>query len=169
MKIYTLGRFALEVVEQPVEFPRKFPRKPVTLLKLLIALGGGGISATQVEDFLWPDNDGDAAYRSLISALARLRKILGREDAIGFTGGTLSLNPRICWVDCLCFDNLIKTSEAEENENTSSNGVAFAERAKALYHGQFLPTDEESWVLPSRAHFEKRYQFLMDGVGRQRG
>ena len=54
-KVFTLGRFDVEVEGQPLRFGRKAQRRPLELLKLLIALGGASIPVEKVTDSLWPD------------------------------------------------------------------------------------------------------------------
>jgi LuxR family maltose regulon positive regulatory protein len=50
LKIYTLGRFELLKDGKPIRFSRKARQKPLALLKALIAFGGKGIRADQIED-----------------------------------------------------------------------------------------------------------------------
>jgi predicted CxxxxCH...CXXCH cytochrome family protein len=82
IKILTLGRFEVLLDGEPVRFARKVQRKPLALLKALIAFGGRGVREELVMDALWPDAEGDAARVALASALHRLRGLLGRGQAI---------------------------------------------------------------------------------------
>lgn len=43
VRIFTLGRFLIEVQGQPIRFKTKARRKPLELLKALIALGGDSV------------------------------------------------------------------------------------------------------------------------------
>jgi len=43
----------------------------------LIAMGGRQVPQTRLADLLWPDAEGDAAYRALITTLQRLRRLIG--------------------------------------------------------------------------------------------
>src|SRR5262249_10329627 len=99
VKILTLGRFEVLLDGEPVRFARKVQRKPLALLKALVAFGGRGVREELVMDALWPDAEGDAARVALASALHRLRGLLGREQAILRQEGLLSLDSRHCWVD----------------------------------------------------------------------
>jgi hypothetical protein len=58
VEIATLGRFAIIARGTDAE---PATGRPLTLLKLIIALGGHDVSAAQVSDALWPDADGHAA------------------------------------------------------------------------------------------------------------
>ncbi len=162
VRVYTLGCFVLMGEAGAISFARKVPKAPLALLKLLIALGGKNVSQSQVMEWLWPDADGDAAYRSLKMTLSRLRKLLTREDAILFSGGALSINPEVCWVDCLSFRELVKQSEIEAQQGNSAKSGTFAERASELYKGEFLPHNDDSWVLPIREGLQKSYLSLIN-------
>ena len=89
-----------------------------------------------------PDADGDAAYRSMLTTLTRLRKLMGREDALVVQGGVLSLNTHLCWVDSLAFEHLanmaLKSKKGKRTEHTRT----FTNRAKELYQGPFLQAEE---------------------------
>ncbi len=165
VRVYTLGHFVLLGEAGAIPFGRKVPKAPLALLKLLIALGGKNVSQSQVMDWLWPDADGDAAYRSLKMTLSRLRKIVQREDAILFSDGTLSINSNICWVDSLSFGCLMKQVEIETLHGKSAKSQELAERASRLYKGEFLPHNNESWVLPTRGNLEKQAVLLRERVG----
>ena len=69
IKIFTLGRFEVLLDGEPVRFARKVQRKPLALLKALIAFGGRRVREDLVMDALWPDAEGDAARVALASAL----------------------------------------------------------------------------------------------------
>lgn len=106
LKVYTLGRFSILRDEAPIRFSGKAQRKPLELLMALIALGGRDVPAFEVADSLWPDAEGDAAYRSLITTLQRLRHLLENPDAVVLSGNHLSVNRGILWVDCWAFERL---------------------------------------------------------------
>ncbi len=167
IKVYTLGRFELMSEVGAIQFGRKVPKTPLGLLKTLIVLGGKDVSPSQVMDWLWPEADGDAAYRSLKMAVSRLRKILKQEDVIIFAGGTLSLNENVCWVDSLHFQYLIEQSEIESTQGNLSKSMKLTQRAMALYRGKLFPHDDSPWILPVRTALEKQSmvlaKYLSDG------
>ena len=76
VRIFTLGRFNLLYHEQPLDYGRKVPHRPLVFLKTLIALGGRDISSSSIATALWPEADGDNAQRSFDTTLYRLRKML---------------------------------------------------------------------------------------------
>ncbi|HEX9157589.1 MAG TPA: hypothetical protein VF827_06180, partial [Syntrophales bacterium] len=104
VKVNTLGRFGLLADDCPVEFGRKVQRRPLSLLKALIALGGRDVPEERLTELLWPDADGDMAHQSFTAALGRLRKLLKKEEALALKEGHLSLSNRNCWVDVWAFE-----------------------------------------------------------------
>jgi hypothetical protein len=58
LRITTLGRFAIEADGTPVLFAGKVPRKPLALLKALIAFGGNEVGQHHLIDALWPRRRG---------------------------------------------------------------------------------------------------------------
>ena len=60
----------------PVAFSGKAPKKPLELLKILLANGGRSVATGTIVEALWPDARGDAAVDSLTTTLQRLRPIL---------------------------------------------------------------------------------------------
>ncbi|MDH3446344.1 MAG: hypothetical protein OEN50_20665, partial [Deltaproteobacteria bacterium] len=111
IKVFTLGRFNVLVNDRPLEFGRKAQRKPIELLKLLVALGGRTVSELRVAEILWPEADGDMAQQSLSTTLHRLRRLLGSDDAIQRQSARLTINPRLCWVDAWALERLLSRAE----------------------------------------------------------
>ncbi|MBL0090577.1 MAG: hypothetical protein IPP44_29270 [Ideonella sp.] len=99
VRIRTLGRFGIELQGAPAATSRKESRKPLDLLKLLIALGGVAVPVPRLCAALWPEAPGDAARNSFDNALHRLRKLLGGDRHVLLQSGALSLDPASCWTD----------------------------------------------------------------------
>ena len=146
VKIYTLGRFAILVDEEKLTFSRKAQKKPLDVLKTIIAGGGSNVSDTYVADLLWPDSDGDQATQAFATTLHRLRRLLGRHDAVSLLNGILSLDFHICWIDARAFETLLARAEAlwkkacTEEEFNKACAPVFS--ALELYKGEFFPDDE---------------------------
>ena len=64
VKIYTLGEFRIEVHGEVLAFSRKAPKKPIALLKSIIAFGGKNVAQQRVIDALWSEEPGDAAHEA---------------------------------------------------------------------------------------------------------
>ena len=63
----------------PLAFRGKAQKKPLELLKALVALGGEGVETGRLAAILWPEAAGDAAKVSFDSTLYRLRKLLEQD------------------------------------------------------------------------------------------
>ena len=146
VKICVLGKFELFKDGQPVQFNRKAQKKPLLMLKAMIALGGKDIDEERLMDILWPEADGDQAYSALTTTLSRLRQLLG-EKVLEVQAGRVTLNPRYCWVDVWAFEGLADKAEDLWRGSHSGDGQAEAlqlmGKAVELYQGPFL-SDEGS-------------------------
>ena len=159
-RIYTLGPFRIERHGEVLGGSGKAQRRPLELLKVLIAYGGEKVSESRIVDALWPRIDGDSAHRSFTSTLHRLRKLLGEDRAIVLHEGKLTLDRRYVWVDAWAFDALATRLEASDG----SQFERLAERLLALYRGPFLADDADcAWYLPARSRMRAR---LARAVGR---
>ncbi len=155
VKVRTLGTFAVEVDGEPLRFGRKTPKRLLSLLQCLIAMGGDDVAEHKLADALWPAADGDEAHRRLALTLHRLRQLLGDSEAIRMTGGKVSLNPERVWVDALSM------TYARERVETH----AFHEIAVALYRGEFLEDEaEEAWILPAREQLRSLHAQAVRGL-----
>jgi LuxR family transcriptional regulator, maltose regulon positive regulatory protein len=157
IKVRTLGGFALAIDGAPLRSPRKTQKKPLELLKALIAQGGQAVSASQLTESLWPDADGDTAADAFEVTLRRLRRMLGRDDAVQLANGRLSLNAGCCWLDTWAFERAHSRTEhlaAGAASMSDAELETLSQRLMALYSGHFLAGDEEkSWLLGRRQRF----------------
>jgi DNA-binding SARP family transcriptional activator len=160
IKVYTLGRFEVVIDGTALQFSGKAPRKPLALLKAIVALGSGGVPAASLIDALWPDEEGDAARKSFDVTVARLRKLLGRNDAVLVSDEAVTLNPKLCWVDAQSFVTLA------DGAPDSLQPTDSLYRACRLYAGTFLPGDLEAhWTVKRRESLRSRFTRLVEDVG----
>ena len=153
IEIKTLGAFVLLRDDRVVEFSRKVPRKPLALLKAIIAAGPLGLTTAKAESWLWQDLDGDAATQALSAALLRLRRVLGAKDAVLLGDSRLRLNEDLIWIDAFAFERL-------------SDSACTHESAVSLYGGTFLPADDaEPWTVPMRDRLRARFVGLLEKTG----
>lgn len=166
VRVTTLGAFAVRRGDGPHESSRKVQQRPLTLLKALVAFGGRGVSEDQLVDALWPEAEGDAAHRALDVTLHRLRKLLGRDDAVLLRGGRASLNPRLCWVDAWAFERLLDRADATRKAGARPRAVALTEAALALYRGHFLEQEAgEAWATVLRERLRGRFLRALAALG----
>jgi DNA-binding SARP family transcriptional activator len=150
--VHTLGRFEIGVDGSPLATSRKQPKRTLSLLKALIALGGQRVCRSALIDALWPDIDGDMAQNALEVTLHRLRARLGVPEAIAARNGCLQLDAKLVWVDALAFG---ACGEAQPSAGRASMHV---EAALELYRGTFLPDDTDaSWSLRMRERLRARF------------
>jgi len=157
VKVYTLGRFELLIDGESPGYSRKPPKKVLALLKAIIAHGGEDVPEQKLIDALWPDEEGDAARRALTATLHRLRKLLGTGKAIRQTGGELTLDEKICWIDARAFERQIDGSQSD------SNGF---DKATGLYRGAFLAQEDGTpWVIASRERLRSKFIYAVGKLG----
>lgn len=158
IKVWTLGRFAIEADGQPLHFPTKVPKRPLQLLKALIASGRSEVSETYIADQLWPDTEGDAAHKTLVKTVERLRKLLGARATIHLQAGKIILDPQVFWIDMWAFDALLAEEQTHVGIGPHDNKPSNTERALELYQGTFLPEDSaEPWTARLRDRLKQKY------------
>jgi LuxR family maltose regulon positive regulatory protein len=79
--------------------PSDSDARECVLKRRAIAGGARQVGSETLAEWLWPDADGDTAAASFKVSLHRLRKLLGRDDAVLLHDGKVSLNERMCWLD----------------------------------------------------------------------
>jgi len=160
-KVYALGHYEIYRDEERLEFSGKAPKKPLALLKALIAFGGRNVPEERLMDALWPDEEADAARKSLDITVLRLRKLLGSNETIVVSDELIGLNPQLCWTDVWAFERRIAQTEATEGDA----GLSAAAAAVALYRGNFLPADaEEPWTVKARERLRAKFVRLVEAV-----
>jgi DNA-binding SARP family transcriptional activator len=164
VRVYTLGGFRLLIDGKTLPSGGKAQKKPVELLKALVAFGGRDVAEARLADALWPDADGDSARHSLKMALHRLRRLLQDDRAVRTDAGKFTLNPQLCWTDASSFTRLLGS---EYKNRVSNPGQASRlEQAIALYAGDFLHAEEETdWLLGPRERLRSRFIHAVDTLG----
>ncbi len=171
LKIYTLGQFALLREGQPVPLSRKVQKRPLDLLKVLIAYGGVRADISTLVASLWPDAEGDAARVTFDSNLHRLRKLIDIDDILPLAEGMLSLDATRCWVDVWAFEALVKrieTAAYQPSESTEPYHPEFARDLLRLYAGHFIETEsQEPWAVGMRDKLRAKFVRAVSALGAQ--
>ena len=145
LSVHTLGAFELRRHGETVVSKGKAQKKPLELLKALVAYGGRRVDAAMLTSLLWPDAEGDDAKTSFDSTLYRLRKLVDVDGAIVLSEGKLSLDPASVWVDALALDAML------------DDDTVPAARALALARGDFLADEGATpWVVRARDRLKSR-------------
>lgn len=156
VRVYTLGAFEVVVDDAPLAFSRKAPKKPLKVLKAIIAMGGDCVPLAKLIDALWPGEEGDRAYEALMQAIHRLRRLLGTAHALQIQDGQVTLDPAFVWWDVRAFDALLSQPEAHSSE-----------RILALYRGDFMADEGDSpWTASTRERLRGRFLRLVAETGR---
>jgi DNA-binding SARP family transcriptional activator len=170
IRICTLGRFAIVIDDLPLRSQGKVQRRPLDLLKYLVARGERAVASDAVVDALWPDFDGDADH-AFESTLHRLRKLLRRDDAILHIDSRLTLNPQLVWVDAWALDRQLGKAEevfGNAGETRGSLTHDMAETVLRLYHGHFLDGESDaSWVVAMRDKLRSKFLRVLCLMGDQ--
>jgi LuxR family transcriptional regulator, maltose regulon positive regulatory protein len=174
IRIHALGGFAVQRRGEPLTFEGKAQKKPMELLKVLVALGGRGIAKQKLYDLLWPDADATAAASALDVVISRLRKLLGEADAVRIEEGKVGLDPERVWLDVWAFDREIESLQATLHGDGEASLVdRLGRRLLARYHGPFLGSEDlQRWSLTARDRWQNRFRRSLADAGRyweQRG
>ncbi len=165
VKVYTLGRFAILLDDEPLVFQSKAQKRPIELLKALIAFGGRNVREQKLTDALWPDADGAAATHALTSTLHRLRKLIG-DDAIRREEGLLSLDPRRVWVDAWQFEHKLGAITTASKSAAKEALGGLADQLCALDRGPFLRDDSsQAWTLAARLRLTAPFLRALQSFG----
>jgi two-component SAPR family response regulator len=169
--VFTLGRFSLLLNGKPADFGRKVPRRPLELLKAVIALGGREISTASLMAALWPDAEGDTAQRCFDTTLHRLRMMIGDDRVLVLKDGKLSLDGRYCWVDVWAFERLLGQSHRLLSQDASGQQIAslghLTERLISLYQDHFLgKEDVTAWSVSMNERLRSKFIHHLLEVGR---
>ncbi|MEP7280728.1 MAG: BTAD domain-containing putative transcriptional regulator [Rubrivivax sp.] len=166
VRIRTLGTFAIEIDGGATEVPRKESRKPLDLLKLLVALGGENVGVARLCAALWPEATGPAARNSFDNTLHRLRKLLGGEGRVTLRAGSLSLDAAMCWTDLGALTTCLASATGVEHDGDTDSLEACVDRVLDLYQGPFLAGDDElPDVLVARERLEARVTRQVAALG----
>lgn len=172
LKIYTLGRFEIVKDGNPLHFSGKVQKKPLELLKALVAFGGNDVSEEKITDALWPEADGHAAHSAFTTTLSRLRQMVGSEKAVMFRDGKATLDPSLTWTDAWAFERLSDQAETlwkDVGDQSTASDAGEAARvtmtALSLYKGAFLATEAWPWVLTLRERLRRKFHRLVTRMG----
>lgn len=163
LKVHTFGRFAVEVGGVLLASPGRSQRKPLELLKALLALAdrGRAVSSGRLIQALWPDATGDMARQALRTTLHRLRRIIG-PDVVIATDGHLGLDAGQVWVDLWAFEEVVAEAEREDGDR---DGTPVLERVLGLYDGPFLAQEDAAWAVGTRERMAGRLGRLLTRKG----
>jgi DNA-binding SARP family transcriptional activator len=164
IRVRALGGFDLVIDGVPFVSGVKPQRRPLDLLKVLLVSNGHSVGAAELADKLWPDSDGDTARNSLQVAVHRLRRLLGRDQAVVVQDRKVYLHHTLCSVDLWTFE-----LEAQHLSRIDADDPSFPERAAEalrLYRGPlFAQEAEQAWMLLPRERLRRVWLGLIRRLG----
>jgi DNA-binding SARP family transcriptional activator len=166
IKIYSLKKFAIIIDGEPFVFTSRTRKTPILLLKALIAFGAKGVATVDLKDALWPEVSGDLSFNRFKISMYRLRKMLGREDAILVSSEHISLNPDVCWVDLWPLAEILHRTtkawyEAHQKPEKTEQAIVLTQKLSHLIKGGFLPEDKETWSIHRYEQIKHNYLFCL--------
>ncbi|MBI3660021.1 AAA family ATPase [Candidatus Acetothermia bacterium] len=170
LQVYTLGTFSIRRGETPITDLDWKTQKNKTLLKILITHRGHPLSKDQLIEWIWPELDVAAAGRDLRVAVSRSRQVLepdlSRSSQSSFiltTPAGYAWNTKaVCWLDAAEFEALCSELDRDLQPENLEHQLAIAERAKALYRGDYLEEDRYAdWATAKREELSEIYFALL--------
>jgi DNA-binding SARP family transcriptional activator len=171
LRIHALGQFSLQRDGAPIAMEGKAQRKPLDLLRVLVAYGATspstGMQTEALIDMLWPDLEADAPRASFDMTLMRLRKLLQVDGALRLAEGRLWLEPRIVWCDVTAFEQ--DCSALHTLLATSGNEVRLSAAARRLRSRQgnklFGNSAVEPWSIVPRERLARQFAHAVSAYG----
>jgi DNA-binding SARP family transcriptional activator len=168
LRIFTLQAFHVTVDGAPPHTSTKAQKKPLELLKVLVAGGGQPWSLGTVAHHLWPDQSGDAALNALHTTVRRLRQLLDHESTVRVHEGRIALSAQHAWVDCWEFERCafeIDLVAARQDDWSPAWAQAASVQLLRRYPGPFLPDDDTAWAMACRDRLTSKFLRLGHQIG----
>ncbi len=153
--IQVLGTFCVTINGEQVYDRLWKGRRSQQLLKAIISLGGTKVSLEKLSYNLWPDSDGDHGMNNLKTALSRLRRV--GADCSASPNWLVVKHRRVSLVRSCCRVDALEFLRKMENINESTGDLSALQLALALYKNDFLPNDNEPWVVAFRDQLRKLF------------
>lgn len=165
LRIHLLGGFRLELDRTTVQPSAKAPTRALDILRILALSKGHVCSLEKLQDWLWPDLDGDQAKAAYEQALHRLRKFLGQAELVIQRDGLLRLAPDKVWVDLPDWEARVRDvvpAEGGDVPLSDREGLIFGFPGPLLQHGP-----ETGWSAPARERVRTQFLDLAMSAGKE--
>jgi pentatricopeptide repeat protein len=165
--IRALGGFSLEIEDRLVSFSGKAPKKPLELLKALVARGGTNVDIAWLGEQLWPDAEGEAARAVFNVTHSRLRKLLPMEGVLLLSAGKLSLSPAHVWTDVWAFERVAEDCLEKLRRRAESLEIeSLGETLLSLYSGDLLKGEPDApWLIAARDRLRSKFLRTLKALG----
>jgi len=169
LRVETLGAFVLTRAGAALPVHGKTQKRPLELVKALVALGARGVDKQRLVDALWPDGEADGGPAALDMAISRLRKLVGSAEAIVIEDGKVGFNPSLVWIDVWAFDRDVEALQTALHDDADSVHAAdLGRRLLSIYRGAFLDNEApQRWSLAARDRLRHRFLRSLSDLGRR--
>ena len=158
----------IECRRDPVQAAaRKASSKPLELLRFLGAQGHAGVPVDVVAAALWAGDGREGRQKAFDITVARLRRLLGNDAAVGVSDRRVRLNEQCVWIDAQALNDRLADGEAAVERSAAAN--AALESALSLYRGPFLVDSREGWAGVARERLRARLAAALLRALRQPG
>ncbi len=155
-----------EIEDRPVSFSGKAPKKPLELLKALVATGGTNVDIAWIGEQLWPDAEGDAARAVFNVTHSRLRKLLVLDDVLMLSEGKLRLNPAHVWTDVWAFERMAEDCLEKLRRAKRFEIESLGETLLSLYSGDLLKGEPDApWLIAARDRLRSKLLRTLKALG----
>jgi DNA-binding SARP family transcriptional activator len=168
LRVRTLGSFEVLRHGVPLAWEGKAQRKPLELLKVLIALGGRDVPVDKLIGLLWPAAMNGEGQKSLEITVHRLRKLLDVPESVRMSDRRATLNPQLVFVDARALDDELASVIPPVNAPEPDIGLleAAAPTVLEFFRGAFLPGDDDDpWVMATRNRLSGRFERFVQRLG----
>jgi len=163
LRVRALGTATVELGEVTLSTPDWGYAKPRELMFLLAT--SPPLTREQLGAALWPELSRQQLGNALHTALRELRRALGDQDWVVYSGGKYSLN-RDRDLDC-DVDAFESALAAAGGARPASAALPELQRAVAVYGGDFMAgVATGEWALARRDELRRRFESALLAVGR---
>jgi LuxR family maltose regulon positive regulatory protein len=165
MAIRTFGGFR---VQQRDAAGSKLSGKPLGLLKAMVGLNGGSrVDESKLAQLLWLRYPTEYARRSLTTALHRLRKMIGEDQAVVLRHGRLSIARDLCRMDVDALNEAFADIDALYGSDASAaTAVTLAANVLDVYQGPFMDGNPQTEYATARERVRNRVLGALDQLAR---
>ena len=160
--IQTLGQFSVSIGENSINNKANQAKKPWSILQYLITFRNRDITAGELIELIWSDDQSANPGGALKTLVFRSRKLLEPlgippQDLVIQRRGSYAWNPE--------YETIVDADEFESLcLQAAADGIGEEEQLRLylqaldLYKGDFLPKSSwESWVVPIKARYHSMY------------
>ena len=173
LRVQTLGGLRVFRGNLPMDESEWDRTQPKQLLKAILSYPSERVPKEVLLDYLWPEEELDAADANFRTTLRRLRKSLEPttdkdfgSSYIHFYDDFVILDQELCQVDADLFLGLFRKGDERERGGDVTAALSLFNEALELYQGDFLPEEVYApWAGTKRNAIREKYIELLSRMG----